>query len=61
MKSHNSEKSSYLLFSNQTWELNYGLYSSTTHYPFPKINPKHFNFDIAEVWPEMHCVLIFSQ
>lgn len=32
-----------------------------THYPFHKINPKHFNFDTAEVWPKLHCVPIFCQ
>lgn len=37
------------------------LPGSIIHYPFLKINPKHFNFDAAEVWPELHCVPIFCQ
>lgn len=35
------------------------LPGSIIHYPFLKINPKHFNFDTAAVWPELHCVPIF--
>lgn len=34
---------------------------SIIHYPFLKINPKHFNFDTAEVWPELHCDPILCQ
>lgn len=37
------------------------LPGSIIHYPFLKINPKHFNFDIAEAWPELHRVPVFCQ
>lgn len=37
------------------------LPGSIAHHPFHKINPKHFNFDTAEVWPELHRVPIFWQ